>query len=86
MVFGLYVMYDRVAQEAGPVWMAKNDGVAGRQFVQMLSKEGVRAEEFDLLEVGKYTTDPVSVEGINPPRSVEISLYKEVLDGPASAS
>ena len=34
----LYVIYDRVAQESGPVFEAKNDGIAVRQMRNLLSE------------------------------------------------
>lgn len=86
MIFGLYCIYDKVAEEAGPVFQAKTEGVAVRKFVQLIQGEQVRPEEFVLLHVGQFQTDPVSIEGVNPPRQVEIalSLYKEAVDGPSA--
>ena len=38
---GLYAIYDRVAEEAGPCFIAVNDGVAVRYYRQLIEKNGV---------------------------------------------
>lgn len=46
----LYVVYDRVAQESGPVFEAKNNGVARRQFVNMLNQErALNKDDYELI-------------------------------------
>jgi len=57
---GLYAILDRVAEEAGPLFQARNDGVALRMFNQMLEKEQVKIDDFRLYLVGYY--DPESLE------------------------
>lgn len=74
----LYAIYDKVAMEAGPVFSAKNDGVAMRQFLNTMPAN-VSRQEFQLLAVAEYSVDPVSVEGINPPLEVVVELAKEVV-------
>lgn len=51
----LYVIYDRVAEESGPIFEAVNDGVALRNFRGLISRtEGVSPEEYKLFLVGTY--------------------------------
>jgi len=38
MRFKLYTILDRTAEQYGPVFQAINDGVASRQFIQLMSK------------------------------------------------
>jgi len=38
MRFKLYTILDRTAEQYGPVFQAVNDGVATRQFIQLMSK------------------------------------------------
>lgn len=72
----LYVIYDKVAQESGPVFSAKNDGVAMRSYVQTIKQAD--PSEYSLLKVATYNTEPVSVEGINPPQDIVVPLAEEV--------
>lgn len=48
----LYTVYDRLAQESGPVFEAKNDAVAMRGFRKMLG-DSINPEEYRLLKIGK---------------------------------
>lgn len=67
----LYVIYDRVAEESGPVYEAKNDGVASRMYAEFLRKITARPEDYLLLRVGTIdhrtslvTGEPVPVETV----------------------
>jgi len=68
----IYVMYDRVAQESGPVWEAKNDGVAVRGFNQMLEKSRVPPEEYRLLRVASMDKETNEVTPVSPAVEVEL--------------
>jgi hypothetical protein len=59
MLFRLYILYDKVAEEGGPVFQAKNDAVALRHFEQaMAAQHGVmHPEDFKLLCIGFYDSD-----------------------------
>ena len=39
------MIYDRVAEEAGPCFIAVNDGVAVRYYRQLIEKNGVVAQD-----------------------------------------
>ena len=68
----LYVVYDRVAEESGPVFEAKNNGVAWRKYARMLNSEKdlVKYSDYMLLCVGKVDHDLNKVEGIFPAEEV----------------
>lgn len=53
---GLYSIYDTLAEEHGPVFMARNDNVAGRAVVQMMVKSDVSVNEYKLFKVGVFNT------------------------------
>lgn len=57
---GIYSIYDRVAEDSGPVWPAKNDAVAIRNARIMLKE--VRADEFRLYCVGSWDSEAVALE------------------------
>jgi len=50
---GMYTIYDKTARESGPIFLAVNDGVALRQYRQLLSKT-VDPDEYDLYQVGLF--------------------------------
>lgn len=62
MTMQVYTIYDKVARESGPLFTAKNDSVAWRQFHNAITgKVEVDEHEYQLLKLGTYTTDPVSL-------------------------
>lgn len=72
MLSGLYVVYDRVAEEAGPVFQSKNDGTAIRAFRSLTKDAPAPASEYKLLRVGMFNNDPVGLDSVSPP--VEINV------------
>lgn len=49
----IYVVFDRIAEESGPIFEAKNDAVALRQFRRMQQEHPVDWSEFDLYCLGE---------------------------------
>lgn len=76
----LYVIYDRAAEECGPVYEAKNDQVAIRQFKQVMEKAIAGAwDEFWLYSVGELDTKTMRIiPGLN---RVEIQKKGDIEDG-----
>lgn len=73
MKYGIYTIYDEAADEFGPVFTAKNDAVAKRQFQQIL--KGVEyPAEFGLFKVGDFDSECIEMP------LVGCESY-EVLDG-----
>lgn len=50
----LYVVHDRLAEESGPVFTAKNDDVARRMYQQLIANEKVSPEEYVLIHIAQY--------------------------------
>ncbi len=73
----LYVVYDTVAVESGPVYEAKNDGVAWRNYGALLAKT-VDKSDFMLLCVGSIDHVNNVVSALSNPRVVEITVEDEV--------
>lgn len=65
----MYVVYDKLAQESGPVVECKNNAVAVRQFRLMIEKTG-RPEEYQLLYLGKINHDTQEMELLPIPEEV----------------
>lgn len=68
----LYVIYDKVAEESGPIYMAINEGVALRQAVQILKPLPVTTrDDYKLMRVGFYDLKTCKIETCTP---VEIDI------------
>jgi hypothetical protein len=73
VIHQLYCVYDRVAELAGPVFQAVNDGVARRAAMQMLGKvPEYDRDSFSLRSLGSF--DDVGVTIIAENTSSEVSL------------
>lgn len=57
----LYVVYDRVAEEAGSIGYAKNDAVALRQFGAEMAKMP-NSEDFDLYFIGEFDSETMEIK------------------------
>lgn len=64
----LYCIYDKAAEESGPIFEAKNDMMALRMY------NGVNLpghpNDFELLKIGEYIHCPVKVTGYKEPVTV----------------
>lgn len=74
---GLYCIYDCVAEEAAPPFVARTDGVAIRQFMAALSQVPVSKDEFKLYKIGVWNPSTMKVDGIAP-LDIPISPRTEV--------
>lgn len=74
MKLGIYVIFDKVAEQAGPLFQAKNDGVAMRMVsVMKAQKQIVNDDDYSLLFLGKYDDELCEVEG-KEVRVVNVSM------------
>lgn len=53
MLYGVYTIKDKLAEEAGPPFIAVNDKVAKRQFKQMNVPVGLK-DEYELIKIGWF--------------------------------
>lgn len=60
MLYNVYVVRDKLAEEAGPPFTAVNDKVALRQFQSMGIPESLK-DEYELLKIGYYDSIDVSI-------------------------
>lgn len=75
MINHLYTIKDLVADETGPIFEGKNDGVAIRNFIRGLKEADII--EFELLRVGKIDHDTGEIEPVKPVK-VEIGEIKDL--------
>lgn len=57
MVNGIYTIYDKVAQEAGPLFLAKNDEVALRMVNNSPELKAMNLADFELYLIGTYDSE-----------------------------
>lgn len=59
----LYTIFDRVAEESGPVFEAKNDAVALRKFRDFMKQNPIDPREFRLIALGRidHATNKLTV-------------------------
>ena len=77
----LYVVRDLVAGEAGPVFTAKNDGIAIRQTCQLLHG-CIDVNDYALYQVGTIDTEEMEIQPEIKQISFEqlYSFYKDKLE------
>ncbi|QCS36896.1 nonstructural protein [Tortoise microvirus 21] len=64
----VYAIYDRVAEESGPLFEAKNDLMAWRMVLG--AKLNIAFSEIKLLKLGTYSHDPVYLTSFSEPIEV----------------
>lgn len=78
MKSNIYVIYDRVAEESGPIYEAKNDGVALRKYQATIVQNNMIPGDFKLLKLASidHETNIVSVfaEILEVDASVEMDV------------
>lgn len=74
MKFRMYTLLDSVAEDAGPVFLAVNDGVAIRNVRQMLREAG-SPEDYRLFYLGDYSSEDMLIE-VCTPQAVNIPALK----------
>lgn len=72
----LYVIYDVVAEESGPIFQAKNDGIALRNYQTMLIQQKVNPQDYSLWYIGDYNSESMRVEP-QKPEEVIVSVNME---------
>lgn len=53
-MFGVYTIYDKVAQQCGPLFQAVTDGVAKRQYMQIIRSDVVAPDDFELRRLALF--------------------------------
>lgn len=76
----LYTIYDRAAEESGPVFPAKNDSVARRGY--MAAIDGSTAHyDFDLYYIGDYNEYTMQIAPLSNPLKIETeNVIMEVIN------
>lgn len=67
----MYTIYDKVAQEAGPTFHAKNDGIALRSFNDAI-KNSPYPEDFQLFCLGTFEPEKMVIVVNDAPLLIEV--------------
>ncbi len=63
MKINVYTIYDKLARESGPLFQAKNDKVAYRQFCTQLKEiKNIQKEDFELLNIAEYDNEACQLQ------------------------
>ncbi len=58
MKVNIYTIFDVVAKECGPIYQAKNDGVAYRAFKSLIGDTpNVKVDDYDIYCLGEFDTE-----------------------------
>ena len=82
MVMKLYTIRDNIAEEFGPVFVAKNDNVAKRQFIDLIQENQINITDYTLWYVGDFypETDVENICNIISNKELPHSVIIEVKD------
>lgn len=81
MVKELYTVYDKIAEESGPVFEANNEGIAVRQTNHLLSQKGINPQEYQLLFLGYIDKKSGTITPTEVIMSIDIlAKYKKAED------
>ncbi len=73
MTSEIFTIYDKVAQEAGPLFQAKNLYVAMRCVKEMLKDSIVNPSEYDLVRIGTFDSESMTLCALPKADAVELS-------------
>lgn len=69
----LFTIYDKVAQEAGPIFQAKNLYVAMRYVKDMIKDNKINLSEYDLVRLGTFDSESMFLTVFPKADAVELS-------------
>ena len=76
MLYNVYVVYDKVAEEAGPPFTAVNDGIAQRMFAQMNIPLSLRGD-YQLFRIACYDSKDMQIIEHNSYSLTEKAISEE---------
>lgn len=80
MTSEIFTIYDKVAQEAGPLFQAKNLYVAMRCVKEMLKDSVINPTEYDLVRLGTFDSESMTFSILPKADAVELSNCATFVD------
>ena len=71
--YGLYVVYDRVAEESSSPLMHRTDGLAVKMYVKMITESKESLQDYWLYKLGTYDTVDMTLMTLDKPKRVKVS-------------
>lgn len=82
MITNLYCIRDVAAEDSGPIFHAKNNAVAVRNYQQMM-KDTPYSGDYKLLLLGSYDSDRTLIVLLSLPEEVNLTISSEVISDEA---
>jgi len=57
----LYTIYDKLAQEGGPLFEAKNDEIARRNFSKLITDNNADVSDFIMYNLGRFDRESLDM-------------------------
>lgn len=76
----IFTIYDKVAQEAGPLFQAKNLYVAMRYVKEMIKDNKIDLNEYDLVRLATFDSESMSITVLPKADAVELSNVPTFVD------
>lgn len=76
----VFTIYDKVAQEAGPIFQAKNLYVAMRYVNEMIKDNKINLSEYDLVRLGTFDSESMFLTVLPKADAVELSNVPTFVD------
>lgn len=74
MKMGVYTIYDRLAEQSGPLFEAPNSAVANRQYKNLVMSSKVSPDEYRVLHIGDIDHDTSIITAYAVPEDVTIEV------------
>lgn len=75
----IYTIKDRLAEEAGDLFIAVNDAVAKRNFRSAM-KRAISPDEYQLIRLGTYDQKTLKIVVDPMPEAIDVSITPSVLE------
>ena len=73
----VYTIFDKVAQESGPLFECKNDAVAQRNFKDLIKRENLPPKDYILYLIGRFEHETMTMFCHD---LIEVGLEEEIPD------
>nr|WAE43638.1 MAG: nonstructural protein [Microviridae sp.] len=73
---GIYAIFDVIAEEAGDPFMAKNDGIAIRNFNNLFKGKPVKIEDYRLYYLGIYDPETMDIDADTDPQRIDTQVQE----------
>ena len=61
MTYNIYTIYDKVSEECGPVFQAKNFGVAKRYVEDLVKNNPIKLDEYTLYQLASFDSETLKL-------------------------